>query len=216
MKTARLIARYLQWKARSLRRRYCFEAVLALGIGVATLFFQFGFYFLFLWYWTQFSASPVPEVLLTIAGLVIAMQFLLYAGYDNTYREPRSDLHASPAARLIYGGFLLFGPQMCSEALAALRKAHRVLAIDVENCASVLYVAMKEPEAITIAQAWEAVSVRQSVSAILAQLRLFPGVIVQRSELKLAPDLRIEIADFCRQEKERIRESVAVDEVDEW
>jgi hypothetical protein len=216
MNTARLIARFLQSKARSLRARCCFEAVLALGICFAILLFQYVYYFLAIWFCVCFQGGEVVEIVLVAALLPVALQFVGYSLAGDYYRDPTSAIVVSPTRRLLYGGFFLVGPQTFADALRSLRKAWRINSTDFDNCANVLYVMMREHDAITFEQAWDAISVRQNVNTTIDQLRMFPGVIVLQSGLNLTAALRVEIAEFCRSEKERIRESVAVDGMDQW
>jgi hypothetical protein len=213
MKTARLIARFLHLKAAALRRHYYLDCLLSMSISLGTLIFQFACYAAFLWYWTGFASSPAVEIVIFAALLLIAFQFVFYAAYGNIYREPTSALEASPPFRLLFAGFFLIGPQTFMDAVHAFKKAARIGSIDFENCAKVLHLLMKAPEEVTWQQVWEVISVRQSVNIIAEELRLFPGVIVQPTHLKLASGLRIEIADFCRQEKERIHDAAAASEL---
>jgi hypothetical protein len=214
MNTTRLIARYLQRKARSLQTHYCFEALLSLGICFAILLFQYVCYFLALGA-CLCQGDETIAIVLVAALLPVALQFVAYSMTGDFYRDPMSAIVASPARRLVYSGFFFVGPQTFADALRSLRKAWRIRATDFDNCAAVLYVIMQEHDAINIEQVCDAISVRQSVNAIIAQLRVFPGVNVQPSGLNLTPALRIEIAEFCRSEKERIRESVTADDVDQ-
>lgn len=216
MKTARLIARFLRTQAAAVRRQCFGECLMSLAMGIGVLLFQYAYYFLAIWFCVCFQGGEALAIALVIALLPIALQFIAYAAAGADYFQPASTLVASPSSRLLFGGFLLVGPQILHSAIQALRKAWRVSFSDFDNCANVVYVMMTGPDVITIEQAGEAVSIRQSVNTVLGQLRLFPGVVVRPSGLRLTPGLRAEVAEFCRSEKERIRETVSVDEAEAW
>jgi hypothetical protein len=216
MKTARLIVRFLHVKAAAVRRQCLGDCLMSLGISIALLLFQFAFYSFVIWVCTCGQVGAALLGVFALALVPIVLQFIAYSVYGNFYRDPRSALEVSPEDRLFFAGFFLVGPQTFAEAFKALRKAGRVSSADFDNCANVLYALMKEHDRITIGQVRDAVSIRQSVIVVLDQLRLFPGVIVRPAEVRLTPGLRVEIAEFCRREKERIYESVAVDEAEDW
>lgn len=63
---------------------------------------------------------------------------------------------------------------------------------------------MKRQDWITHDEAAEAISLRPQVYSVIEQLRLFPGILVERSiapRLKLTESMRIETAKYCQEKK---------------